>query len=67
MQATLALSHTTMCARPFEKELSILSPPGDLWIRVTLGKAPQGDIRADVQCYIGWFPGERGRGCRVQG
>lgn len=67
MQAALALSHTTMCARPFEKELSILSPPDDLWIRVTLGQAPQGHIRADVQCDIGWFPGEHGRSCGVQG
>lgn len=48
MKATLALSNTAVRARPVEKEKSVLSPPGDPWIRVTSDQAPQGHIGADV-------------------
>lgn len=47
MKATLALSNTAVPARPVEKEKSVLSLPGDLWIRVTSDQAPQGYIGAN--------------------
>lgn len=48
MKATPALSNSAVRAQPVKKENSVLSPPGDPWIRVTSDQAPQGHIGADV-------------------
>lgn len=52
VQTSPALRNAAMCAGPVKKGKSIISPPGDLWFRVTFGEAHQGHIGADVHCHI---------------
>ena len=52
VQTSSALRNAAMCAGPVEKRKSIISPPGDLWFRVTFGEAHQGHIGVNVHCHI---------------
>lgn len=61
------LCDTAVGARPAEEGEPVLSPPGDLRLRVALDLARQGHAGADVRGHIWRLLGEPGRGCWVQG
>lgn len=58
------LSDKAVAMATGKKRSIVFSSPGDTWLRMALGVAGQGDVRADVCSHVGGLPGELRSGYR---